>query len=365
MIFVKKKFGAIFFFSLTLSCSLSLLRRLFVGAVVAFLCGTLITFIALPLLLPSLPPPPSPPPPLTDDCLVLVGDWGNFDGDQLSSGADSVFSSFSGLGCSSLVSLGDNVYDNGLSGRPKDPALTSLLAVLRTVRKRIPHLFALLGNHDYRGSISSLLTPSLSKEWSVPGRVWAADFLGCLRVVALDTNPIVCELEDISRLRAYPEVRECKRMARGLSTSPMTAREVLSWAEETIEASLTKVPGLCGVLVAGHHAVFSSVRGDNEVLVRALHNDLFSRFSHNPLFLGYLSGHDHSLQRRTADNVRYFVVGAGGDYLQRLKKRSASKALFERGELLGYAVLRAKGGSLTIEFREVGKAAPIFEERLL
>src|SRR5215469_1276932 len=101
---------------------------------------------------------------------LAVGDWGRHGQDGQSEVALRMGESAEQLSARFVISVGDNFYDNGVTG-VDDPAWkTSFEDVYAAQSLQVPWYVA-LGNHDYRGNSQAQLDYSaLSSRWRMPAR---------------------------------------------------------------------------------------------------------------------------------------------------------------------------------------------------
>lgn len=88
-------------------------------------------------------------------------------------------------GCDFVVTLGDNIYNNGVTS-VKDPQFQSKF---EKPYAQLPYRFHMvLGNHDYRGNIQAQIDyTQKSKKWFLPARYYQFK-AGNATFLALDTN---------------------------------------------------------------------------------------------------------------------------------------------------------------------------------
>lgn len=88
-------------------------------------------------------------------------------------------------GCDFAITLGDNIYNNGVSSAG-DP---QFLSKFEKPYARLPwRFYMVLGNHDYRGNVQAQIDYThLSKKWTMPARYYSFDE-GPVSFFALDTN---------------------------------------------------------------------------------------------------------------------------------------------------------------------------------
>jgi len=144
-----------------------------------------------------------PPPGIGDRLrLIAVGDIGEGNGSQRRN-AEAMATvcrdkaDHHGLGCHMLLTLGDNLYPEGAPS-PDSPIWdTNLWSPWAPVVELGLPVYATLGNHDYgeRGFSVERASHQLAHShplWNLPARHYALT-AGPVRLVALDTNPILLE----------------------------------------------------------------------------------------------------------------------------------------------------------------------------
>ncbi len=218
---------------------------------------------------------------------LVVGDWG--DG-QSPTTAAAVANAMGVIGAqnaiSFVISTGDNFYESGVESTSDKKWRTNFEEVYNAPSLQVPW-YAVLGNHDYGGSISAQIDYSKkSRRWTMPDRYFAVskEFGGASAdFFFLDTQRMRGDtlLEIVSHLDAELQLR---------------------WLDQSLAAS--QAPWK---IVIGHHPVFSGGRhGDSELLGKRL-KPILDR--HGAAM--YLCGHDHHLEALRSEQVAYFVSGSG------------------------------------------------------
>lgn len=254
-----------------------------------------------------------------ETAFLVVGDWGT--GGALQRRVANAMATVATASQASFVlSTGDNIYPNGVTS-VDDPQWSTKFE--RIYQQLALPWWAVLGNHDHRGSPDAQIAYSAKNpRWNMPGRNWrknvVVDGVTNLSILALDTTPIM----------------------QGASGW----QQQLSW----LDASLATEPAAVPVVV-GHHPLRSYGHyGDSSVLVKHL-KPLLDR--HGVRL--YLCGHDHDIQliRHPEDRFACLVSGGGGG------ERAAhagkhSLAAYTGG---GFALVRSGAGELSVElFDSIG-----------
>lgn len=220
---------------------------------------------------------------------IAVGDWGRAGqhhqrqvGVAMGRAAAAARSRF-------VLSLGDNFYEDGVSGVDDPQWADSFEAIYPDPALMCPW-HAILGNHDYRGDVEAQLRYRGTGRWRMPARFYAraevlpdgtrADFFH------IDTSPFV------------QKYRGTRTRTDGQDTAVQ-----LAWLERQLAGSTA-----AWRIVVGHHPVFTATGGkhDTPELIGAV-KPLLDRYR----VQAYLGGHVHNLQEVEVDGVRYVTSGAG------------------------------------------------------
>lgn len=252
---------------------------------------------------------------------VAIGDWGRRGGGGQEETAPALAAWAAATRAAFVISVGDNVYNNGVEpGATPAEADATLRAFFTDVYTQ-PALRALpwyviLGNHDYRGAIEPQLSWRGDDRWH-PGltfaRSWpltaaaaaAGGTTACLSVVFTDTTPLI---------GYYRTPSERKRLP-GLSAN-LDAATPDTTAAWTLGAVGRAARECDAVFVVGHHPLYSpGEHADTPDLIRA-YSDAFEGAGVD----AYLSGHDHILahSRRPGGAVEHVLTGAGSEVLPEL-----------------------------------------------
>jgi tartrate-resistant acid phosphatase type 5 len=225
---------------------------------------------------------------------ILVGDWGRRGHDDQRSVAVQMGKTAEALGSRFTVSVGDNFYENGVTGLD-DPQWESSFEKIYTAPSLYTPWRLILGNHDYRGNVQAQLDYSTeSKRWHMPARYYSlsetlpdgarADFF------YVDTSPFI---------KAY--------IGSKVNITGQDTDAQLVWLDKALGESTAEWK-----IVIGHHPIYTALdNSDGEVHDQP---DLIARL--NPVLLKhnvpiYVCGHDHCLQAVKMEGVAYVVTGAG------------------------------------------------------
>ena len=225
---------------------------------------------------------------------VLIGDWGRRGHDDQQRVADQMGQSAAAIGSRFTISMGDNFYENGVTGID-DPQWQSSFETIYTAAALQSPWKVILGNHDYRGNVQAQLDYSRhSPRWQLPARYYqltetlpdgsAADFF------YLDTSPFI---------RKY--------IGSKTDISGQDTDAQLAW----LDAALTKSTARWKIVI-GHHPVYTAL--DDSDGYDHDQPDLIARL--NPLLVKhsiplYICGHDHCLQVVQVAGITHVVNGAG------------------------------------------------------
>lgn len=217
------------------------------------------------------------------DQLYLIGDWGSRSKTQRT-----VAEAMGALALQDgsplrIISVGDNIYPNGVDS-VDDPLWTSTFEDVYTQVgiKDVPWV-AVLGNHDYRKSISAQIAYSKKNpRWIMPSQYFVQTLTGTsgatVALICLDTQML------LQKKTGW--------------------KDQLAWLEQ----SMAEQASATWKIVVGHHPMRSYGHyGDQDWMLKQV----------RPLMKGadlYACGHDHDLQiiGHPEDGFHCIVTGAGG-----------------------------------------------------
>jgi acid phosphatase len=224
-------------------------------------------------------------------------------------------------GCDFVVSVGDNIYPEGVKATDDPKWRTNFEDVYTAPSLQIPWHVA-IGNHDYDGNVQAQIDYSkVSWRWRMPARYFkVSEMLADGTAVDFfftDTHPI---------RRAY---RNWLRFVY------FSAGEQVSWLARELAASKAEWK-----FVVGHHPVFSGGgHGKTDGLIEQF-VPLFQRYG----VQAYLNGHNHNLEHVVRDGIHYLTSGAGSD---------PAKVSPIDGSRFGYGDLGFMNARLTSEAMEI------------
>jgi len=235
-----------------------------------------------------------------------VGDWGRGGQFHQQEVADRMGESAAALEARFVISVGDNFYDDGVTGLDDPAWKTSFEDVYRAPSLEVPWQVA-LGNHDYRGDDQAQLDYSMrSKRWRLPARWYdfhhtAPDGTSAAFFV-IDTSPMINAYYDDG----------AKKVKVGPQKQNVPVQ--LAWLDRALAASKADWN-----IVVGHHPIRSgkiekasqkladgAVSGGYPELVAML-GPILKRHR-VPL---YFNGHNHELEHVVDEGTHYVCTGAG------------------------------------------------------
>jgi acid phosphatase len=243
---------------------------------------------------------------------VLIGDWGRAGRDNQLDVANQMGKTAAAIGSKFTVSVGDNFYENGVTGLDDPYWRTSFEDVYTAPSLQSPWK-VILGNHDYRGNVQAQLDySSHSPRWQLPARYYidsqnlpdggTADFF------YIDTSPFI---------RKY--------IGSNVNIAGQDTDAQLAWLDKALGESKATWK-----IVIGHHPIYTALAPENGYD----HDqpDLIARV--DPVLRAhdikiYIAGHDHNLQAVTVNGVNYVVNGAGSATYQ------ATSAVIRNGFVSG------------------------------
>lgn len=165
-----------------------------------------------------------------------------------------------------VVSTGDNVYPSGVKSA-KDPLWTSTFEKIYHQESLQVPWWAVLGNHDHRGSISAQTEYSaINKRWNLPSRYYDHVFVGEAEtrtaLICLDTQQL------LQRTTGW--------------------KEQLVWLKATFE----KHKDVDYIIVNGHHPLRSYGHYQDQAWMIRDVKPLMDNYNATL----YVCGHDHDLQ---------------------------------------------------------------------
>ncbi len=271
---------------------------------------------------------------------LMIGDWGRdptrepkLHAQQREVAAGMAKAAARSGGLTAILALGDNQYDGVPSA--EDPVFrTAFEEVYAAPALQVP-LWAVLGNHEYSGSVQGQLDYSArrlgSGRWTQPARHWS-------RVVALegDAKAKFVFIDSSVFIRKYRDRSGFSDIAR------QDPAAQLAWLDRELAE-----PGMAWRIVVGHHPVWSNgLHGDSADMAAEVLPLL--RRHKVPL---YLAGHDHHaevIDRGPGDPLQ--VIAGHASEVRGLKGATAS---LHQGQYLGFGSLSIDGArSATVRLHD-------------
>lgn len=240
---------------------------------------------------------------------LVVGDWGRHGHEHQREVAERMGESAQLLQARFIISVGDNFYDNGVTG-VHDPAWKSSFEAVYTASSLQVPWYIALGNHDYRGNAQAQLDYSaISPRWRLPARWYRFSERtpegALLEVFVLDTSPMI---------RAYyADGARLVKVADQQAHVPVQ----LAWLESALHASRADWK-----IVIGHHPIYmgrtvgalSAGAPDRRLRLDGGSRELIEQL--DPILQRhrvalYLNGHIHDLQHVQRGATHYVCTGAG------------------------------------------------------
>jgi acid phosphatase len=243
---------------------------------------------------------------------VLIGDWGRAGRDNQLDVANQMGKTAAAIGSKFTVSVGDNFYENGVTGLDDPYWQTSFEDVYTAPSLQSPWK-VILGNHDYRGNVQAQLDyTGQSPRWRLPARYYVDSQTlpdgGTADFFYLDTSPFI---------RRYIGSRT--------DISGQDTDAQLAWLDKALDKSTATWK-----IVIGHHPIYTALAPEQGYD----HDqpDLIARVdpvlrAHNIRI--YIAGHDHNLQSVTVNGINYVTNGAGSATYQ------ATSAVIRNGFVSG------------------------------
>jgi acid phosphatase len=228
---------------------------------------------------------------------LAVGDWGRGGDFHQADVAARMGETAAAMNASFVISVGDNFYEDGVSGVDDPQWKTSFEDVYAAPSLQVPWYVA-LGNHDYHGDSQAQIDyTARSRRWRLPSR-WhklsdTAPDGATVEIFILDTSPLIS---------AYYADGAKKVKVAGQDTKAQ-----LAWFEDAVASSTADWK-----IVVGHHPVWpqrkSSSGGEGPSPDMLTSIDPVLQRHRIPL---YLNGHDHDLQHVAKGPTNYVCTGAG------------------------------------------------------
>jgi acid phosphatase len=249
---------------------------------------------------------------------LVLGDWGTGGVEQRDVAASMVRTA-SEYGCDYVISVGDNIYPNGVASADDEQWKRKFERVYHDQGLTQP-FYATLGNHDYRlDPDAQIAYGKKNPQWQMPAhyytRLLQAPDGTTVQLFSLDTQPVATGVEG-------------------------AAREQREWLEGELKKSTARWK-----IVFGHHMLYSNGVYGNLSRLRAAFESTFVA-GKVPL---YLCGHDHDIQLlKPVDGVNYVVSGGGGGHRDTSWRDNTIYAATN----MGYVWMAATGDGLYLHFHD-------------
>jgi tartrate-resistant acid phosphatase type 5 len=224
---------------------------------------------------------------------VLIGDWGRYGIDFQTNVADQMGKTAADINSQFTVSLGDNFYENGVTGL-SDPYWQLSYEKIYTAASLQSPWKIILGNHDYRGNVQAQLDYShVSHRWQLPARYY-------LESVTLPDGAKA----DFFYLDTSPFISAYKGTAVDITGQDTDAQA--AWLDGALGKSTARWK-----IVIGHHPIYTPFKEqDKDQADMIARIDPILRAHDVPI---YICGHYHLLQSTTVRGITYVVNGAGSE----------------------------------------------------
>jgi tartrate-resistant acid phosphatase type 5 len=234
---------------------------------------------------------------------AVIGDWGRKGEPDQARVAQEM-----GLACAQanagfVISVGDNFYEDGVASMQDPHWQQSFHGVYTSPSLQVPW-YAILGNHDYKGSVQAQLDyAKTGTHWNMPGRYFRqtvkVDATTNADLFLIDTTPMVSE---------YARHPENPRMKIELdAVGPAYVQQQLEWLDKALGESTAPWK-----VVFGHHPIYSAGlgHGNQPDLIRMLLPILQKH-----RVAAYFAGHDHDLEHLQTGDLTLIVTGGGSRHL--------------------------------------------------
>ena len=260
---------------------------------------------------------------------LAVGDWGRDGAFNQGAVAAQMGKTAAAIGARFVISVGDNFYEDGVTGLNDPKWRTSFDDVYAAPSLQVPW-WAILGNHDYHGDTQAQIDFSAkSRRWRMPARHYSrtesapdgtrAEFF------FLDTSPFI----------AGYYAADSKTKVAGQDPAAQ-----LAWFDAALAASIADWK-----IVVGHHPVHSGREPASTAADMAAKIEPILQRHRVPL---YLNGHDHDLQHFQAGATHYVCTGAGS----KMDPACVADAADFCSVRPGFCALRLTAQALEVAFRD-------------
>jgi tartrate-resistant acid phosphatase type 5 len=226
----------------------------------------------------------------------VIGDWGR-DGEEkqipvariLAKNAADRRSAF-------IASTGDNFYTFGVSSATDKKWDTSFEAIYTEPSVQVPWL-AVLGNHDYGGSVEAQIArTSISPRWHLPSRWYS---VSGARFGRPDVDLFFIDTVTWLGKESFP----WRWLGDGITKGHQRAQII--WLSGALACSTARFK-----FVFGHHGIYSIGPHGGNMRMKEL-DDLLRAND----VTAYINGHDHCLYHITRKGLHYICSGGGSQVL--------------------------------------------------
>lgn len=222
---------------------------------------------------------------------VVIGDWGRNGRSHQRDVAQQMGHSAAAIGSRFVISVGDNFYEDGVTG-VADPQWQTSFEDIYTDPALMTKWHVILGNHDYQGDVEAQLAYSAtSPRWSLPARYYTrTETLGdgtAAEFFFLDTSRYILEYLHRPKVRVQGQDKQAQ----------------IDWLEHALANSKAGWK-----IVVGHHQLYTVTgqRHDFPEMIGPF-KPLLDRYGVH----AYINGHEHNLEHIAVDCVHYITCGAG------------------------------------------------------
>ncbi len=221
---------------------------------------------------------------------VTIGDWGRGGAEKQREVGQQMGRSAEAIGSRFVISVGDNFYEDGVSGLDDPQWQDSFETIYDAASLQTPW-HVILGNHDYRGDVEAQLRyGDTHARWNMPARYF----------VRTETLPDGAQA-DLFFIDTSPMIAAYRHSKVRIDSQDVPAQ--LAWLDRALGQSTAPWK-----IVIGHHPIHTVTGGkrDQKDLIAMLLPILQAH--RVPL---YINGHDHNLQMIDRDGITFITCGAG------------------------------------------------------
>jgi tartrate-resistant acid phosphatase type 5 len=257
-----------------------------------------------------------------------IGDWGEVNSDQakvagqMSAWAQKTIPQF-------IISVGDNFYDDGVSGVDDPQWKTTFEGVFDSTPLKPVPWFAVLGNHDYHQSPEAQIeyTHVSKGKWNMDAHYFSRNMTLGSKTVKFVYFDSIWFAPTHSKHTPVTDPEE-------------KYAEQRTWLEEELKSGVN----FDWLIAISHYPVFSKGDGDDPDMQSAV-QDLFELYNVDL----YLSGHDHTLQHLVNRHVHYVISGNGALRGHFKAETSAESVLFTKVEP-GFTIHSITSDGMKVQF---------------